>query len=44
MANNTEFTASSKERIDNEFESLWKKATGYANPYSYSAVTYNPAE
>ena len=44
MANNTEFTASSKERIDNEFESLWKKATGYANPDSYSAVTYNPAD
>ena len=44
MTKQTNFTASSREQMDNELLELWNLSTGSADPKTYSAVTYSPAD
>lgn len=44
MANNTEFTASSRESIDKDFNALLQAATASSSNDTNSAVIYTPAE
>lgn len=44
MAKNTNFTASSSKQVDDELLRLWNESTSSADPTTYSAVAYSPAD